>query len=234
MPILILGSSKERAGIVASLYSTHHQRMSLSTRQSSISAVKLTGSLSYRIQSRVNTTTSDDKIRLASRLYGPNMRTLARALLGPTHERKIKEKITHAVNALSPSTLRKVFSFRTGSLEDVTHAIATIICLERPQPEEEEYLADDLPKVTFTGPIVWEALRSAHKEMVYEKLTELLAIFAAIPQSRGFGGLLWEHFVHAQLTNGVDFTISRIYSQEPMKETRQTVLTDQAEETSLS
>lgn len=234
MPILILGSSKERAGIVASLYSIHHQRMSLSTRQSSISAVKLTGSLSYRIQSRVNTTTSDDKIRLAFRLYGPNMRTLARALLGPTHERKIKEKITHAVNALSPSTLRKVFSFRTGSLEDVPHAIATIICLERPQPEEEEYLADDLPKVTFTGPIVWEALRSAHKEMVYEKLTELLAIFAAIPQSRGFGGLLWEHFVHAQLTNGVDFTISRIYSQEPMKETRQTVLTDKRKRRQLS
>ena len=122
------------------------------------------------------------------------MRTLVRVLLGPTHEQAIQLKITKAVETIVPSRLKAVFSFQPGSFEDLTHTLATTIILKHPHSSEKGYLADDVPDVTFTGPIVWSALVRAHKVSVYAELTHLLSIFSAIPQARGFGGWLFEQY----------------------------------------
>ena len=155
------------------------------------------------------------------------MRTLARVLLGPTHEQGIQHKITRAVEVLSPSTLKAVFFFQSKASEYIPDTIATSICPEHPKPGDERYLVDDLPEVTFAGPIVWEALVRAHKAVAYVELTHLLSIFAIIPQARGLGGWLWRHWVHAQMIKGGDFTLRRIHFQQSTKGTRQTEDTEE-------
>ena len=142
------------------------------------------------------------------------MRTLARVLLSPGDEQSIQDGISKTVKALKPSTLKTAFMFRTKAFENISHTIVTSVCLEQPKPGEEEYLADDLPEVTFAGPVVWEAMVRAYKAVVYAELTHVLSIFAIIPQARGFGGWLWRQWVHAQMIKGGDFTLPQMYSRQ--------------------
>ena len=82
------------------------------------------------------------------------MRTLARALMGPGHKQIIQTRIIEAVEALSPSELKMVFIFQSNAVENIYNTIATSIRLEHPKSGDERYLMDDLPEVTFAGPVV--------------------------------------------------------------------------------
>lgn len=156
------------------------------------------------------------------------MRTLKRAIGSPVDEKTIRQKITTAVETLLPPELRALFTFQPpGSLEYISQTITTTLCLKHPEPAEPEYIADDFPRVVFAGPVVWDALVRTHGAAVYAKLTRLLSIFSSIPQSRGFGGWVWEHWVHAQMIKGGVFTLQRIYFQE---ETGNTEHMDQVDE----
>lgn len=156
------------------------------------------------------------------------MWTLVRLLKGHTHEETIKLEITKAVNRLTSPTLNAVFTFQPESFED----LATTICLRHPEPHEDGYLTNDVPEVTFSGPIVWNALFRAHKASLYAELTHLLSIFSLIPQSHGYGGWLWEQWVHTEMVKGGTFTLSRMYSQGPTRPTRQMSNVDEVEEPS--
>lgn len=162
------------------------------------------------------------------------MRTLARVLGSPGDEKSVSKAIYMTAKALSPSTLRKIIDLQTETLDQISHTIVKSVCLKQPQADDEGYHADDLHEVTVAGPVVWRALVDAHKAAVYVELTHLLEIFAKIPQARGSAGWLWEHWIHAEMMKGGEFTLQRIYCHVPTKETRRTVLMDQKEAVSTT
>lgn len=131
--------------------------------------------------------------------------------------------------ALSPSALREIIALQTETFNEISHTMLKSVCLKQPQVDDKGYDVNDLLEVTVAGPVVWRALVAAHKAVAYVELVHMLEIFAKIPQARGSGGWLWEHWIHAKMMEGGEFTLQQIYCHLPMKETRQTVLVDQKE-----
>ena len=107
-----------------------------------------------------------------------------------------------------------------------SHTIVASVCLEQPKPGKGWYLANDLPKVTFADPVVWEVLVRAPKAVVYGSLLTCSQSLHSYVKPVGYEN------AYGTCTDNQRWrsTLPRVYSQEPTKETRQMEHMDQGKE----
>ena len=140
----------------------------------------------------------------------------------------VANNIWMTAKQLDTSKLKSIITNNVNDVGDASHSIVTTVCLDQPQPEAGiRYRSRDTPEQAIAGHIAMEALLGSHGKAVYVDHIHLLETFSKIPGARTSAGWVWEHWAHAQICKGGNFTLDPITFQEPTRASERSNPTDQ-------
>ena len=144
------------------------------------------------------------------------MRTLVEVL--STGPEPVTKQIWMTASQLDTSKLKSMITSNVNDVGNAYHSIVTTVCLDQPQPEAGiKYRSRDTPEQAIAGRIAMEALLGSHGKAVYVDLIHLLETFSKIPGARASAGWVWEHWAHAQIRKGGNFTLKPITFKQPTR-----------------
>jgi len=154
------------------------------------------------------------------------MRTLGEVLL--KSRQSVDDAIWTTVVQLDASKLKSLITSNVDAVGDASHSIVTMFCTNQPQTDKEiPYHSSDTPVRTIASPVVMNLLIRAHGKRVYVEVAQFLEMFSKIPRTRASAGWVWEHWVHAKISDGGDYTLQPITFQQPTRASERSNPTDQ-------
>lgn len=174
----------------------------------------------HRLLLHRTSTLQTEKIKIAFKRYGCNMRTLNEVIV--THGQLVEQKLYEKIDTIGLSAIQKMLKTNSEVSSGTTHSIIKTECLRQPQPGEERYGRGDLPTRTISSPVVLELLYRRYGRSLYAEKDLIPRLFERVQETSSAARWMWEGRCHYCIYSGGSFRLV------PMKVEGKSLVPDQS------